>query len=379
MLLFFEKHVRHVKGAQWYGKPFKLLEWQVEDVIKPLFGWKVVDPDLPESEWLRRYRKVYVEIPKKQGKSALTSGLGLWFLTADGEKGAEVYAVAGDTMQARIVFDDARKMAGMDKTLSRITKPYQYSILHQDSGSMFRVLSADAHTKHGYSPSAILFDELHVQPNRHLWDTLVQGIAARRQPVVFAITTAGWYDPNAICWEQHDYALKVRDGIIKDDSFLPVIYAADKDEDWTDPDVWVKANPSLGVTVQRDFYEKEVREAKEIPAKENTFRRLHLNQWTEQETRWLSLDVWDENGGIVSEDSLFGMECYGGLDLASTTDVAALALVFPDDGQIVMRFWIPEDNMRRRVERDRVPYDLSLIHISEPTRQPATSRMPSSA
>jgi len=358
VIQFFERFVRHVKG-EWYGRPFNLLEWQVEDIIRPLFGQKRVTGDMPVELMPRRYTTVYCEIAKKNGKSALLSGLGCWFLRADGEPGAEVYSVAGDTEQAGIVFSSAKAMVEQSPQLSRDLRLYRNTIRYEGKDSFWRVLSSDARTKHGYNPHAILFDELHVQPNRELWDTLVQGVAARRQPVVFAITTAGWYDPESICWEQHDYALKVKDGIIEDDTFLPVIYAADRDDDWTDPVVWRKANPSLGITVKTEFLEKECAVAREVPAKQNTFRRLHLNQWTEQETRWLDMGVWDENGdhGDMAIGQLAGQECYAGLDLSTTTDISALALYFHKTRDVVMRFWVPGDNIQKRSHKDRVPYD----------------------
>ena len=359
VIRFFEKHVHHVKGAEWYGKPFKLLEWQVEEIIRPLFGQRIVEPDLPEMQWRRRYRKVYVEVPKKQGKSAFCSGLGLFFLTADGEPGAEVYSVAGDTSQARIVFGDAKKMVEMSPALSRMVRPYRDSLIYEAMGSSWRVLSAEAGTKHGFSPHAILFDELHVQRDRELWDTLVQGVAARTQPVVFAITTAGVWDPDSICWEQHEYAEKVRDGAIEDPTFLPVLYGASPDDDWTDAEVWKKNNPSFGVTVKAEFFEREVREAKEVPAKQNTFRRLHLNVWTEQVTRWIDMETWAANAGEVNEAALLGEPAWGGLDLSSTSDLSAFVLVFKDGDcrKVLPWFFIPAENVAARSKRDAVPYD----------------------
>lgn len=355
VIQFFERFVKHVKG-EWYGKPFGLLEWQVEEIIKPLFGTKRVTGDVPVELMPRRYQTVYCEIPKKNGKSAFLSGLGCWFLRSDGEPGAEIYSVAGDTEQAGIVFGSAKSMVEMSPQLSKDLRLYRNTIRYEGTQSFWRVLSSDAKTKHGYNPHAILFDELHVQRDRELWDTLVQGVAARRQPVVFAITTAGWYDPESICWEQHNYALKVRDGIIEDDTFLPVIWAVDKDEDWTDPAVWERANPSLGVTVKREFLEKECAVAKEVPAKQNTFRRLHLNQWTEQETRWLDMGVWDENDAGPDLE-LEGQECYAGLDLSTTTDISALVLYFHKTRDVVCRFWVPGLNIQKRARNDRVPYD----------------------
>lgn len=343
---FFGDCLTHVKG-EWAGQPLIPQDWVVEKILCPLFD----DDD-------RQYRTVYVEVPRKNAKSTISAGIALYLLLADGEPGAEVYSAAADREQARIVFDMARQMVEASPELSRVCKVMRSAIVGPN-GQTYKVLSADAYTKHGLNAHGIIFDELHTQKNRELWDVLTTSTGSRRQPVVFAITTAGVYDKESICWELHDYAVKVRDGIIEDETFLPVLYGAEKEDDWTDPEVWAKANPGLGVTLKPEYLERKCREAQEVPAAQNTFRRLHLNQWTEQETRWLDMTVWDANSGVVSEDGLAGSECYAGLDLASTIDIAALSLVFPvDDGYAtIMRYWVPEENIVKRSKRDRVPYD----------------------
>lgn len=204
--------------------------------------------------------------------------------------------------------------------------------------------------------SGIIFDELPAQPNRELWDVLRTAVGSRRQPITFVITTAG-YDCNSICWEMHDYAVKGRDDIIDDPSLLPVIYAAPEDLDWRSDEALQMANPGLGVTVKREYLEEERAKAVETPGYQNTFRRLHLGRWTEQESRWLYMRVWGENGMAPGE--LVGRHCYAGLDLSSMTDLTSLVLVFPDgaDYAVLPFFWVPEGNLRQRVQRDRVPYD----------------------
>lgn len=344
---FIRKYLRHVKG-EWAGMPFELDPWQ-DKIIRKLFGTLRADGT-------RQYRRCYVEIPRKNGKSTLASAVALYLLLADKEPGAEIYSCAADRDQAGIVFDMARSMVESHVELRKRTKVYRTSIVVPETASRYKVLSADAFTKHGLNAHGVIFDELHAQKNRDLWDVMLTSTGARRQPLIFSITTAGVYNPESICWEVHDYACKVRDGIIEDDEFLPVIYAADKDDDWTDPEIWKASNPGFGISVKADYLERECERAKEVPAAQNTFRRLHLNQWTEQETRWLDMDVWDESGGVLDEDALAGQECFAGLDLSTTTDISALALYFRG-GETVMRFWVPGDNIAKRAKHDRVPYD----------------------
>lgn len=347
---FFERFLRHVKG-KWAGSWFELLPWQRDEIIRPLFGWKRPDGT-------RKYRTAYIEIPRKNGKSTLCSGIALYLLFADGEPGAEVYSAAGDRDQAAIVFEAAKEMVLASPALKKRAQVFKRSIVVPATASSYKVLSADAPTKHGLNAHGIVFDELHVQPNRELWDVLTTSTGAREQPLVVAITTAG-YDRNSICWEQHEYARKVLDGVIDDPSFFAYIAAADEDDDWRDPRIWAKANPGLGVTVKMEYLEQEARRATEVPAYQNTFRRLHLNQWTQQEKRWLDLATWDATAGLVVPERLKGRKCYAGLDLASTTDIAALVLLFPMEDEVLEVlpfFWIPEENIRERENRDRVPY-----------------------
>lgn len=347
---FFERFLRHVKG-RWAGCRFELQPWQRDDIIRPLFGWK-------RKDGTRLYRMAYIEVPRKNGKSTLAAGIALYLLFADGEAGAEIYSAAADRDQAAIVFETAKAMVEASPALKKRAKIYKRSIVVPRTASSYKVLSADAPTKHGLNAHGIVFDELHAQPNRELWDVLATSTGAREQPLIVAITTAG-YDRNSICWEQHDYARKVLDGVINDPSFFAYIAAADENDDWRDPRTWAKANPGLGVTVKKEYIEQEAKRAMEVPAYQNTFRRLHLNQWTQQDERWLDLAEWDANAHLVVPEKLKGQACYGGLDLASTTDIAALVLLFPrEEGtyDILPFFWIPEDNMREKENRDRVPY-----------------------
>lgn len=353
-ILFFERLLHHSKG-EWAGQRFVLEDWQKEEIIRPLFGWKRPDGT-------RRYRTAYIEIPRKNGKSTMAAGIALLLLFADDEPGAEVYSAAADRDQANIVFEQAKQMVEASSHLSKLAELYKRSIIVPDTMSAYRVLSADVKTKHGLNAHGVVFDELHAQPTRELWDVLTTSVGARRQPLVVAITTAG-YDRESICWEQHEYARQVFQGIIEDPSYFAYIRAADPEEDWLDEAVWARANPNLDVTVKMDYLRNEARRAQQTPAYQNTFRRLHLNQWTQQETRWLPLEAWDACGAPFDSRLLEGAACYGGLDLASSSDIASLVLCFPSEPGEEERyawlpfFWIPEENMMERARKDRVPYD----------------------
>jgi phage terminase large subunit-like protein len=349
---FFETHLRHTKG-RWDGVPFKLLDWQ-RDIIEKLFG-------TVREDGTRQYRTAYVEVPKKNGKSEIAAGIALKLLFADNEPGAEVYSAAGDRDQASIVFNVARDMVAKSPALSRRSKTIDSTkrIVH-NNGSFYRAISAEAYTKHGFNVHGVVFDEVHTQPNRELWDTMTLGTgAARTQPLVFAITTAG-YDRHSICWELHDYARKVRDGVIDDPTFLPVLYYADDEDDWTSDEVWTKANPSMGVTMTIEDMRNECIRAQDSAALENKFRRLRLNQWVKQESRFIPMSRWDSAPDRPPLEFFSGAQFYCGLDLASTTDIAAFVAVHVDDEgyfNVYPQFWIPQDTIDKRVQTDRVPYD----------------------
>ena len=331
-------------------------DWQKLEVIRPFFGWK------RQADGSRRYRTLYLEVPRKNGKSTLIAAIGLLLLFADGEKGAEIYSAAADKEQAAIVFQVAKGMIDQNPHLIASSLTVRHNVSVARTGSFYRVLSADAYTKHGLNAHGILFDELHAQPNRELFDVLTTSVGSRTQPAVFLITTAGVRPKAAtgnVCWEMHEHALKVAAGNVRDDTFLPVVYAADESDDWTDPAVWAKCNPGLGSSIRLDYLKDACERAKSIPGYENTFKRLHLNLWTEQDTRWIQMEKWDECGEDYDEDSLAGQPCYAALDLANRNDLAALALVFPvgNTYRVLTRFWCPQKRIAERARRDRVPYD----------------------
>lgn len=347
---FFPLHLKHTKG-QHAGKPFHLLGWQ-ETLIRDLFGWKRPDGT-------RKYRRAYVEIPRKNGKSQIAAGIALLLLFIDKEPGAEIYSAASDRDQAKIVFQAAHDMVSTSPKLDSMSESLKMNISVEATKSFYRVLTSEVGTKHGLNAHGVIFDELHTQKTRDLWDVLTTSIGARTQPLIFAITTAG-YDKNSICYEQHEYAMKVLEGTIDDPEFYPLIFAAPDDADWTDPKVWALANPSLGDTILPDYIEAECRRAQETPGYVNTFRRLQLNQWTESYSRWLDIEAWNENGEPIDPAELEGEICWGGLDLSTTTDLSAFVLVFPRNGGFVVLcwFWVPEETILARSRQDRAPYDV---------------------
>ena len=354
--VMFIESLCHTKGT-WAGKPFELIDWQ-EQIIRDLFG--VLKPN-----GYRQFNTAYIEIPKKQGKSELAAAVALLLLCGDGEERAEVYGCAADRNQAKIVFDVAVDMVRFCPALSKRVKilESQKKITYLPTNSSYQVLSADVANKHGFNTHGVIFDELHTQPNRKLFDVMLQGSGdARMQPLYFLITTAG-NDTNSICYEVHQKAIDIAEGRKADPTFYSVIYGAAEDEDWTDPKVWKKANPSLDITVGIDKVKAACESAKQNPGEENAFRQLRLNQWVKQSVRWMPMDKWDACAFPVSEDDLEGRICYGGLDLSSTTDITAFVLVFPpldeeDKYYVLPYFWIPEETLDLRVRRDHVPYDL---------------------
>lgn len=346
---FFAKYLRHGKG-RWKGEAFDLLPWQWEDVIAPLYGWKRPDGT-------RRYHKGGIWIAKKNGKSALGSGLSLYHLLADGEKGPEVYNAAADRAQAGIVFNEALNMIRASPGLSDILdpKPSRKLVEYPAQNGVYQALSADVKTKEGLNWSFILFDELHAQPNRLMFDTLRYGGAARLQPLFLTLSTAGVYDPTSIGWEEYQRAKR---RTAEDTSFFAHIAEADADDDIESPETWKKANPSLGSTVLAADMAVEAREARESPTKENSFRRYRLNQWVQQEVRWLGVERWNACAAVPKPPAT--RPVYAGLDLSATTDLTAAVFLTPDDDgtyDVFPHFWVPEEACKRRERSNRQRLD----------------------
>ncbi len=352
----FIENLKHTKG-KWDGKPFWLLPWQ-EQIIRDIFG--IVD-----QKGHRQFRTAYVEIGKKNGKSELAAAVALYLLYGDNEPAAEVYGAAADRQQASIVFDVARRMVEKAPALYKRSKVAAATkrIVNYSNAGFYQVLSAEVGTKHGLNVSGLVFDEVHAQPNRKLYDVLTKGSGdAREQPLYFLITTAGT-DKESICYELHMKALDIMAGRKIDHTFYPVVYGLADDEDWTDERNWYKANPSLGQTIQIERVREMFHETIDNPAEENVFKQLRLNMWVSSLTRFIPEQVYDLGNVSIDMEALKGRDCYGGLDLSSTGDITAFVLMFPPRDEtekyiMLPFFWIPEDTIPLRVRRASVPYDV---------------------
>lgn len=386
VVYFFEHYLTHTKG-RWAGDPFIPFPWEEHRIIRPLFGILREQPSDRHPEGLRRINSGYIEVPKKNGKSPIMSGIGLKGIVADNEPKAEVFCAAADKKQATIIHEASEQMVRNNDELFAMCKiiTSQKRITRLDNS--FEALSADVPTKHGYSPSMVLFDELHAQQKPDLYNILTEeSTIARDQPLKLSITTAG-YDQESICWKQREHAVKVLTGIIEDKEFLPVIYGMDEDEDWENEENWKAVNPSMYWEVEREgkkFYRiswddtlyqsvdevpgifpldrvrKSYRDAKEMPYKINFWRRMRLDQWTNQDIQIIDLKEWDACGTAFDALSLHGEVCFPGLDLSLTTDITGCGYIFPqDDGyvKVLCDMWIPADNVKTAIDRDGVPYD----------------------
>ena len=352
----FIENLCHTKG-KWAGTPFWLLPWQ-EQLIRDIFG--IVKPD-----GNRQFRTAFVEICKKVGKSELAAAVALYLLYADNEPSAEVYGAAADRQQASIVFDVAKQMVEMSPALMKRSKLMGATkrIVNYSNAGYYQVLSAEVGGKHGFSVSGLVFDEIHTQPNRQLYDVLTKGSSdARQNPLHFIITTAG-NDRHSIAYELHTKAVDILEGRRVDPTFYPVVYGLKDDEDWEDEENWYKVNPSLGYTVDIERLRDAYREAKQNPADEITFKWLRCNMWVSSNVAWIPDAIYMRGNESIEAASLEGRDCYAGLDLSSTGDITALVLIFPprDENEkyvLLPYFWIPEETIPRRVKANSVPYDI---------------------
>jgi phage terminase large subunit-like protein len=345
---FFPRFLRHIKG-RIAGQPYELNPWE-RDVVATLFGWK-------RKDGTRRYREAMIAVPRKNNKTTLCAGLALFTLFCDKEEGAEIYCAAASRDQARMVFDTAANMVRRSPQLQRRAHIVDTTsrIVLQNTASYIRAIAAEATTAHGFNAHTVIMDELHTQPSRELYDVLKTSMGARRQPLMISITTAG-HDRESICYEVWDYARKVRDGVVDDPHFLPVIYEADEDDDWTDPKVWEAANPNYGRSVSHDYLEDAFKRATRTPAFENSFKNLHLNQWTESESRWISSEDWRSCEGRV--DTTPGAPTFIGIDLASVTDLTAVVAIHKqsDEYHVQPYFFCPSATVQNAPKRHQAAY-----------------------
>jgi phage terminase large subunit-like protein len=347
IVTWIQRYCRHSKG-EWAGTLIVLEEWQ-KQILRIVFGW--VRPD-----GTRRFRTAYEEVPRKNAKSTKVAAVGLYLMIGDQEPGAEVYSSATKEEQARIVWSAADAMVKQSADLRKAVRPRKKTLSCARLGSKFEPLGADSDTLDGLNVHGNLVDELHAHKDRGLWDVLVTAMGSRRQPLTWAITTAGVYDVTSVGWELHDHATQVLEGIVEDDAFFAIVFAADEGDDWQDPATWAKANPNLGISVKLSYMEEQFATAKTQPSFENTVKRLHLNIWTEQVTRWIPIEKWDACTDTPAP--LVGRVAFGGLDLSTKLDITALTLLaFAADGFLdcFFRFWVPEQLVLEREQKHKLP------------------------
>lgn len=352
-IAWIERFCRHSVG-EWYGQKLTLLPWQ-KRIVRKLFGWKRPDGT-------RRYRKLWCEVPRKNGKSTFVAGIAKLLAWADGEPGAQVFCIAGNEEQARLVFAECSKMAQLEPAFEGKLEVLKDAIFSPASLSVIKVLTGRATGKHGLNPHGVIGDEVHEWSHREQYDAMQTAVGARRQPMQVYITTAG-ANRRSLCWELHRTAVAIQKGIFDLPDWLVVIYAADPEDDWTAESTWKKANPSYGVTIKPDFLRAECEAARANPANENAFKRLYLNLWTDALTRWVPSEQWNGCRAEQSLEDFAGETCVLGLDLAREHDLSALAYWFLPTAarpwwSLFVRFWCPQDDINERSREQRVPYDI---------------------
>lgn len=339
------------------GKPFRLREWQ-KDIIR-----RIYDPVAEDGR--RKIRTALLTLPRKNGKTELSAALALAHLLGpEAEINGQIYIAAADRNQASILFNVAAAMVRADAELAAMVNIIESTkrIVHYKTGSFLQAISSDAKSKHGFNASAILYDELAQAPNRTLFDVLTTSTAARAEPLTLVLSTQS-SDPLSVMTELTDYARKLQDGTLIDETFTAIIYEAPMDADPWAEETWFLANPGLGDFRSLEEMRASALQAQRIPERESAFRNLYLNQAVAPDLRFIAAADWLANGDPVDLDRLTGRKCWGGLDLSSTTDLTALVLVFPDDGDpavldVLAWFWTAGDTLDERANRDRAPYRL---------------------
>lgn len=344
---FIEK-LKHTKG-EWAGQRFRLEPWQ-QFVLWNIFGWKNADGT-------RRFRYVYIEIARKNGKTALSAGIGLYMLFADGESRPEVYSAATVKDQAKICFSDAVEIVKATDLKNYLT-PYRNSIVYELKGGTMKPLSSDYGTHDGLNPSCGIIDEFHAHKDSGMFDVIKSAFGARRQPLMFIITTAG-FDKSGVCYAYRENVIKVLRGVNGDDSLFGIIYTLDDKSEWDDPKMWIKANPNLGVSLSADYLADQVKDAKNRPEAVRNVMTKNVDLWVDAERTWILDDVWLKCIGTTDPADLKGCACWGGLDLSNVSDITAYVLLFHENDrfQLLPHFWIPEEKMLEKVRKENINYD----------------------
>jgi phage terminase large subunit-like protein len=342
--------LKHSKG-EWAGQPLELSPWQAF-CVGSVFGWH-------RENGTRRFRTAYQEVPRKNGKSTQLAGVGLYGLIADKEPGAEIYTAATKKDQARIIFGEAHRMVRTSPELRERVSVFKLNLSVDETASKFEPLSADEQTLDGLNPHFVLLDELHKQRNRAVLDVLDTALGARRQPLLWIITTAGDDAPDSVYAWENDHATKVLERIVEDDTHFVFVTTIDDGDRWDDPKAWAKANPNLGISVYLDDIRRQAIKAKANPPAQEAFKRLRLNVRTAAATRLIPMPLWRKNTlGRFDPAQMRGRRCWCGLDLSSKIDLSAFLKLFPPEGEeerwrVVAKFWMPADTIEEKSDRDR--------------------------
>ncbi len=348
---FFPKFLRHSKG-KWAGKKFELEPWQ-QFIIWNIYGWY-------KANGKRRFHTAYIEVARKNGKSTLAAGVGLYMMIADGEFGAEIYVGATKQKQAKVTFDEAKNMVKSSPELREYIVPFRNNLHSEELMSKFEPLGQDSDTEDGLNPHCGIIDEYHAHKDDGLYNVIESGMGARENPLMFVITTAG-FNKLGPCKNLHDLCEKILDGVVEQDDIFAMIFSMDKDDDWEDPKNWIKSNPSMNaIDTTRDFLYSRYERVKNDPSKQVDFLTKNLNVWTDASEVWIESKKWNAcNIRPIKWEDFKGRECYGGLDLSSVEDITCLFLLFPGNEYHDVKpfFFIPEDTVIERTKRDKVPYD----------------------
>ena len=367
-IINFYKLTPHVKG-ELAGEPIILEDWQ-KFIVGCLFGWKREDGN-------RKYREAYIEVARKNGKTTMMAPIGLYGMKYDNEPGAEIFSAATTRDQSKEIFDPAKQMVKKSDYIDDV-ETYKNNLSHVESFSKFEPLSSDYDTLEGKNIHMGLVDELHAHPDSGVWDVLADGTGSRRQPLMIAITTAG-FNQESFCYKYRNYCIDMLDPEKPDfteDSQFAYIAELDEEDDWRKEKNWKKANPNLGVSVKKDNVKRRISKAKRMPAQRNRIICKRLNVWTNAESRWMSMKEWKESAGGDMKDfeeykeKLKGKKCYAAIDLSSKIDITAYVKTFSVDKKVIVipEFFMPEDNIQKRSKEDNVPYDVwareGLIHTT---------------